>query len=96
METFETFKIHENSPAHKKKKAFTQWTEAEMRFKAGLSSDKEEQKVISKERLRWNNVLQRLTNDDLVFAHSEDHPINYLHQTTETIPSRKSTSVGGE
>lgn len=81
---------------HIKKKAFTQWTEAEVRFKAGLSSDKEEQKVISKERLRWNNVLQRLTNDDLVFAHSEDHPINYLHQTTETIPSRKSMSVDGE
>lgn len=50
--------MHEYSPAHKK--ALTQWTEAGIRLKTALTIDKEEQKVISKESLQWNNVLQRL------------------------------------
>ena len=62
----DALKMHENSPAHKK--ALTQWTEAEIRLKTGLTIDKEEQKVISKESLRWNNVLQRLMHITLYLA----------------------------
>lgn len=54
----EVLKMHENSTSHKK--FYTHWIEAEMRLKIGAPIDKEEQKLLSKEKLRSNNVLIRL------------------------------------
>jgi len=52
--------MHENSVSHKK--FYHQWFEAEVRLKKEKTIDCEEQKLISKETLRWNNVLIRLMN----------------------------------
>ncbi|KMQ81944.1 zinc finger mym-type protein 1-like protein [Lasius niger] len=52
--------MHENSTSHKK--FYHQWFEAEMRLKRGKTIHCEEQKLISRETLRWNNVLIRLMN----------------------------------
>lgn len=62
----ETLKMHENSTLHKK--FYCQWIEAEMRLKRGKTIDCEEQKLISRETLRWNNVLIRLMNITLYLA----------------------------
>lgn len=62
----ETLKMHENSTFHKK--CYYQWFEAEIRLKRGKTIDREEQKLISRETLRWNNVLFRLMNIILYLA----------------------------
>ena len=59
-------KMHENSVSHKK--FYHQWFEAETRLKKGKTINCEEQKLISKETLRWNNVLIRLMNIVLYLA----------------------------
>ncbi|XP_046601381.1 uncharacterized protein LOC124295433 [Neodiprion lecontei] len=58
--------MHENSALHKK--YYHQWFEREIRLKRGNTIDCEEQKLISRETLRWNNVLTRLMNIVLYLA----------------------------
>ena len=62
----EILKTHENSVCHKK--FYCQWFEMEMRLKTGKAIDCEQQKLISRETLRWNNVLIRLMNIVLYLA----------------------------
>lgn len=57
--------MHENSTSHKK--CYHQWFETKMK-KKGKTIDCEEQKLMSKETLRWNNVLIRLMNIVLYLA----------------------------
>ena len=56
----EALKIHENSKSHRN--AYQLWIEAEIRMNAGETIDKQEQKRIEKESLRWRSVLERLMN----------------------------------
>lgn len=65
-EVTDALKTHENSASHKI--SLTQWTETELRLKGGLTIDSQEQKLIQKESLRWNNVLLRLMNVTLYLA----------------------------
>lgn len=62
----EILKTHENSALHKK--YHHQWFEREIRLKRGNTIDCEEQKLINRETLRWNNVLTRLMNIVLYLA----------------------------
>lgn len=63
---YEVLKMHENSTSHKK--FYHQWFEVEMRLKRGKTIDCEEQKLISRETLRWNNVFIWLMNIILYLA----------------------------
>ena len=62
----EALKIHENSKSHRN--AYQLWIETEIRMKAGETIDKQEQKLIEKESLRWRSVLERLMNITLYLA----------------------------
>ena len=62
----EALKIHENSKSHRN--AYQLRIETEMRMKAGETIDKQEQKLIEKESLRWRSVLERLMNITLYLA----------------------------
>ncbi|XP_047140388.1 zinc finger MYM-type protein 1-like [Hydra vulgaris] len=62
----EALKIHENSKSHRI--AYQLWIETEIRMKAGETIDKQEQKLIEKDSLRWRSVLERLMNITLYLA----------------------------
>nr|XP_047129422.1 zinc finger MYM-type protein 1-like [Hydra vulgaris] len=62
----EALKIHENSKSHRI--AYQLWIETEIRMKAGETIDKQEQKLIKKDSLRWRSVLERLMNITLYLA----------------------------
>nr|XP_047143204.1 zinc finger MYM-type protein 5-like isoform X1 [Hydra vulgaris] len=56
----EALKIHENSKSHRI--AYQLWIETEIRMKVGETIDKQEQKLIEKDSLRWRSVFERLIN----------------------------------
>nr|XP_047138975.1 zinc finger MYM-type protein 5-like [Hydra vulgaris] len=62
----EALKIHENSKSHRI--AYQLWIDTEIRMKAGETIDKQEQKLIEKDSLRWRSVLERLMNITLYLA----------------------------
>lgn len=62
----EIIKLHEMSVSHKQ--SYQKWVETELRLRTGETIDKQQQQLIGKESLRWNNVLCRLMNITLYLA----------------------------
>ncbi|XP_033226810.1 zinc finger MYM-type protein 1-like [Belonocnema kinseyi] len=62
----ETLGIHENSTSHMK--CYQQWVQTEIKLKTGATIDKQEQKIIEKESLHWQNVLHLLLNITLYLS----------------------------